>query len=108
MNRQINNGACYWDAQAKEKSKNLSKPTYEIRIEQDRPIVMKDDVRLYCDVYRPDDNNRHPERLPRPPEEKEIRFSSENSCMNKELKSEASIILQREATSLLSSIRAVS
>ena len=21
---------------------------------------MKDDVRLYCDVYRPDDNNRHP------------------------------------------------
>ena len=60
MNRQINNGACYWDAQAKEKSKNLSKPTYEIRIEQDRPIVMKDDVRLYCDVYRPDDNNRHP------------------------------------------------
>lgn len=33
---------------------------YEIRIEKDRPIVMKDDVRLYCDVYRPDNQKKYP------------------------------------------------
>ena len=32
----------------------------QIRVEKDRPIVMRDDVRLYCDVYRPDDKEKHP------------------------------------------------
>lgn len=60
MNKTNLKDACYWDGQAKEKSKNLSKPIHEIRIEKDRPIVMKDDIRLYCDVYRPDDNEKYP------------------------------------------------
>ena len=51
---------CYWDRKMKEQADKLSQPVYEIRIEKDRPIVMKDDVRLYCDVYRPDDEKRHP------------------------------------------------
>ena len=52
--------ACCWDKQAREKEKNLSRPVHEIRVEKDRPIVMKDDVRLYCDVYRPDDCEKYP------------------------------------------------
>lgn len=60
MKKQMITDVCYWDEQAKEKEKNLSKPEYEIKIEKDRPIVMKDDIRLYCDVYRPDDKERHP------------------------------------------------
>ena len=51
---------CYWDEKTKEQAEKLSKPVYEVKIEKDRPVVMKDDVRLYCDVYRPDDNERHP------------------------------------------------
>lgn len=51
---------CYWDKKAKEQADKLSKPVYEVKIEKDRPIVMRDDVRLYCDVYRPDDGERHP------------------------------------------------
>ena len=51
---------CYWDKKAKEQADKLSEPVYEVRVEKDRPIVMKDDVRLYCDVYRPDDTERHP------------------------------------------------
>lgn len=51
---------CYWDRKMKEQADKLSQPVYEMRIEKDRPIVMKDDVRLYCDVYRPDDEKRHP------------------------------------------------
>lgn len=41
-------------------SQIIREPEYEIRVERDRPIVMKDDVRLYCDVYRPDDKEKHP------------------------------------------------
>ena len=41
-------------------SQIIREPEYEIRVEKDRPIVMKDDIRLYCDVYRPDDKERHP------------------------------------------------
>lgn len=60
MNCERKIDACYWDGQAREKEKNLSKPVHEIRVEKDRPIVMKDDVRLYCDVYRPDDREKYP------------------------------------------------
>ena len=41
-------------------SQIIREPEYEIRVEKDRPIVMRDDVRLYCDVYRPDDKEKHP------------------------------------------------
>ena len=40
-------------------SQIIREPEYEIRVEKDRPIVMRDDVRLYCDVYRPDDKEKH-------------------------------------------------
>ena len=60
MNSERRNDACYWDRQAREKEKNLSGPVHEIRVEKDHPIVMKDDVRLYCDVYRPDDREKYP------------------------------------------------
>lgn len=60
MSKQMSKNVCYWDGQAKDKEKNLSEPIHEIRIEKDRPIVMKDDVRLYCDIYRPDDNEKYP------------------------------------------------
>lgn len=60
MNKNTTRTVCYWDRQAEEKSKNLSRPVHKIRIEKDRPIVMKDDVRIYCDVYRPDDNKKYP------------------------------------------------
>lgn len=60
MNEQTTKNVCYWDRQAEDKSKNLSKPIHNLRIEKDRPIVMKDDVRLYCDVYRPDDKGKYP------------------------------------------------
>mgnify|MGYP000143409192 FL=1 len=41
-------------------SQIIREPEYEIRVEKDRPIVMRDDVRLYYDVYRPDDKEKHP------------------------------------------------
>ncbi len=39
-------------------AKELGK--YEVIIEKDRPIIMKDDTRLYCDIYRPNSDEKFP------------------------------------------------
>lgn len=50
----------YWDRRYTKNLDKLSKPVYTVALETDVEIVMRDGVKLYCDVYHPAEIEKAP------------------------------------------------
>ena len=59
MNNMNVNDVCYWEEKVKCKANELSSPKYNVIIEKNIPVVMADGIRLYCDIYRPDTDEKN-------------------------------------------------